>query len=145
MGKCTPESLIAGKKIKLTRQRHDVLNAIINIGRPFPAYDLRDDLADEMDLATIYRNLDMLSGEGIIRQVMNENERQYYELACKHNPEHPHFYCSCCGKIFCMGKEKYIQPGKVLSGDFTVEGTVITFKGICPECKKINANNSQKK
>lgn len=136
MDKCTPESLIEGKKIKLTRQRHEVLNAIINTGRPFSASDLRDELVDEMDLATIYRNLDMLSLEGIIRQVMNENERQYYELACKHNPEHPHFYCSSCCKIFCMKKEKYIKPVKELPDDFTVEETVINFRGICPDCKK---------
>lgn len=136
MDKCTPESLIEGKKIKLTRQRFDVLEAIINTGKPFSASDLCYELADKIDPATIYRNLEMLAGAGIIRQVMNENERQYYELACKHNPEHPHFYCSSCGKIFCLKKEKYIRPVKGLSGDFTVEETVINFRGICPECKK---------
>lgn len=136
MDRCTPESLIEGKRIKLTRQRINVLEAIINTERPFSASDLCHELSDTIDPATIYRNLEMLAGEGIIRQVMNENERQYYELACKHNPEHPHFYCSRCGNIFCLKNEKYIRPNKGLPGDFTVEETVVTLKGICPECKE---------
>jgi len=134
MDKCTPESLLAGRNIKLTRQRQVVLDAIIQTGKPFCASDLYESISNDMDLATIYRNLDMLSGEGIIRQVINEKDRQYYELACKHNPEHPHFYCNRCGKIFCMKKGKPVRVKNDLPENFTVEQTVLQYRGICPEC-----------
>ncbi len=136
MDKCTPESLLEGRNIKITRQRQIVLGAIIGTGKPFSASDLHDSLGSEMDLATIYRNLEMLCGEGIIRQVMNEKERQYYELACKHNPEHPHFYCNICGKIYCMKQDKPMRLKSRLPGDFTVEQTVLQYRGICPDCGK---------
>lgn len=135
MDKCTPESLLEGRNIKLTRQRLIVLNAIIGTGKPFSASDLHENLESEMDLATIYRNLEMLCGEGIIRQVMNEKERQYYELACEHNPEHPHFYCNSCGKIYCMKREKPIRLKSGLPQDFTIEQTVLQYRGICPDCR----------
>ncbi len=134
MDKCTPESLLEGRNIKLTRQRQIVLNAIIETGKPFSASDLHENLESEMDLATIYRNLEMLCGEGIIRQVMNENDRQYYELACKHNPEHPHFYCNRCGKIYCMKKEKPVRLKNDLPENFIVEQTVLQYRGVCAEC-----------
>ncbi len=135
MDKCTPESLLAGRNIKLTRQRQFVLNVIIDRGKPFSASDLYDDLSNEMDLATIYRNLEMLNNEGIIRQVMNEKERQYYELACEHNPEHPHFYCNSCGRIYCMKKGKPLHLNDKLSEDFIIEHTILQFRGICPKCR----------
>lgn len=136
MDKCTPESLLEGRNIKITRQRQIVLGAIIDTGKPFSASDLHESLGNEMDLATIYRNLEMLCGEGIIRQVMNEKERQYYELACIHNPEHPHFYCNICGKIYCMKQDKPMRLKNRLPGDFTVEQTVLQYRGICPDCSK---------
>ncbi|HOP62766.1 MAG TPA: transcriptional repressor [Spirochaetota bacterium] len=136
MDKCTPESLLEGKKIKLTRQRQVVLDTIISSGRPFCAAELHEELNEKMDLATIYRNLDIFSSEGIIRQVMNENERQYYELACRHNPEHPHFYCNRCGKIYCMKQGRPLRVKADLDEDFIVEQTVVQFRGICPDCRK---------
>jgi len=136
MDKCTPESLLSGRNIKVTRQRQVVLRAIIDSGRPFCANDLHSAIAVEMDIATIYRNLELLNSEGIIRQVMNEKERQYYELACEHNPEHPHFYCNSCGKIYCMKQKQYkLQNVKNSAGkNFIVEQTLLQYRGLCPAC-----------
>ena len=137
MDKCTPESLLAGRKIKLTRQRQIVLNVIIGYGEPFSASDLHDGIGDGMDLATVYRNIEMLKNEGIIRQLMNEKERQYYELACEHNPEHPHFYCNSCGKIYCMKQKKFRQPDikSAAGGKFVVQETLLQYRGLCPACR----------
>lgn len=135
MDKCTPKSLLAGRNIKLTRQRQIVLDVIISAGKPFCASDLHEQLNGEMDPATIYRNLELLYNEGIIRQVMNENERQYYELACRHNPEHPHFYCNNCGRIYCMKQAKPLKSKDILPDDFIIEHTMLQYKGICPQCR----------
>jgi Fe2+ or Zn2+ uptake regulation protein len=136
MDKCTPESLLAEKKLKHTKQRDDVLHAIIEQDAPFCASGLHDELAENMDLATIYRNIEILCHEGIIREVINENDRQYYELACVHNPEHPHFYCSRCGRIYCMKQKmgKSFHPKANIDENFIVQHTRIQFRGLCPKC-----------
>ena len=135
MEDCTPQSLLAGRNIKLTKQRGLVLAAILRTGGPFCALDLHSGLSAEIDLTTIYRNLELLEQEGIVREVMNENERRYYELACEHNPEHPHFYCCRCKKIFCIKKEKQPRPGQRLPRGFDVQHTLLQYRGICPECR----------
>ena len=135
MDKCTPESLLRGKNIKFTKQRSSVLETIIRRNTPFCAFDLHSELNAAIDLATIYRNLELLEHQGIIREVMNENERRYYELACEHNPEHPHFFCSRCGKIFCIKKMKAMAAGPGLPSGFRVQQTVLQYRGICPSCR----------
>ena len=135
MDKCTARALLSERNKKHTRQRIIVLDAIIASDAPFSASDLNEELCRDMDPATIYRNLEMLCDEGIIRQVMNENERQYYELACKHNPEHPHFYCSSCGRIYCLKNTKKFSVKGEPGGSFIVQQTMLQFRGICPRCR----------
>ena len=137
MDKCRPESLLNDRKIKVTKQRLTILDFIISRDSSFCANDLYDELKAELDLVTIYRNLQTLFEAGILREVMNRSDRQYFELACVHNPVHPHFYCSSCMKIFCMkSKKKYTAPksGNFDEG-FLIQETVLNYNGICPDCR----------
>ena len=138
MDKCTSHFLLAEKKIKITKQRIAVLDLIISKDSTFSANDLIEDLCDMIDLVTIYRNLQLFKEENILREVMNKDDRQYFELACVHNPVHPHFYCSLCKKIFCMKlKNNFTVPKKINpDGDFIVHEAVIQYSGICPSCRR---------
>ena len=138
MDKCKAEALLTGKKIKLTRQRLSVLELIISLGGSFCADDLFSELKNDMDLVTIYRNLILLCREGILREVMNRNDRQYFEIACIHNPEHPHFFCRNCKKIYCLkSHNNFIVPKKINPGDdFIIHETVLQYNGICPSCRQ---------
>jgi len=137
MDKCSSESLLSGKKIKITKQRVTILDQILSKDSSFCANDLYDALKDGLDLVTIYRNLQLLSEAGILREVMNKSDRQYFELACVHNPVHPHFYCNSCKKIFCMkSKSNYIVPKRINPDvDFLIHETVLQYSGICPACQ----------
>jgi Fur family ferric uptake transcriptional regulator len=137
MDKCKPESLLNDRNLKVTKQRVTILDMIISSESAFCANDLYDELKSELDLVTIYRNLQILSGAGILREVMNRNDRQYFELACVHNPVHPHFYCSLCRKIFCLkSKKKYTIPEKINPDDgFLIQEAVLNYNGICPDCR----------
>jgi Fur family ferric uptake transcriptional regulator len=138
MDKCKSESLLADNNIKVTKQRLSVLDLIISIEGSFCADDLYTELKGKMDLVTIYRNLMLLCNEGILRQVMNKNDRQYFEIACVHNPAHPHFFCSICRKIYCLKSGKNFNiPKKINPGDdFVVHETILQYTGICPACRK---------
>jgi len=137
MDTCKSESLLNEKRIKVTRQRVTVLDLIISKDSSFCANDLFDELKGKMDLVTIYRNLQILCGEGILREVMNKSGRQYFEFSSVQNPAHPHFYCNLCQKIFCMkSKNNYSVPKKNNPDDsFIIQETVLQYSGICPECR----------
>ncbi len=134
---CKSELLLNEKKIKVTKQRVTILDLIISKESTFCANDLYDELKEELDLVTVYRNLQILSEAGVLREVMNKSDRQYFELACVHNPAHPHFYCSLCRKIFCIkSKKNYTVPKKINpDGDFIIHETVLQYSGICPSCR----------
>jgi Fur family ferric uptake transcriptional regulator len=135
--KCRPESLLNDKKLKVTKQRLTILDFIISRDSSFCANDLYDELKAELDLVTIYRNLQTLFEAGILREVMNRSDRQYFELACVHNPVHPHFYCSSCRRIFCMkSKKKYTSPKSInFDEGFLIQEAVLNYNGICPDCR----------
>lgn len=137
MVKNSSESLLNEKNIKVTRQRVTVLDLIISKDTSFCANDLFDELKGKMDLVTIYRNLQLLCSEGILREVMNKSGRQYFEFSSGHNPAHPHFYCSLCRKIFCMKSKNSSPVSKKASpeGDFIIHETVLQYSGICPACQ----------
>lgn len=128
--------LLAERNIKITKQRVTVLDLILLKDSSFCANDLFEDLKGKLDLVTIYRNLQMLCAEGIVRPVMNKGGRQYFEISSVGNPVHPHFYCSSCRKIFCMKSER-ITSGmeKIMHEEnFIIHETVLEYSGICPSC-----------
>lgn len=137
MDKCDPELLLSEKNIRITRQRLTVLNAILVREEPFCVNDLHEDIKGEIDIVTIYRNLELLLNENIIREVMNKKDRQYFEISCVHNPEHPHFYCNSCGRIYCIRAQSFLAPRKksVSHGEFIIHETVLNYNGICPMCR----------
>jgi Fur family ferric uptake transcriptional regulator len=138
MDKCKPQPLLTEKKIKVTKQRIAVLDLIISKDSSFSANDLFDDLNGSIDLVTIYRSLQLFCEEKILREVMNKDDRQYFEISCVHNPAHPHFYCNLCKKIFCIKSQKNSFPALnklKIDESFTIHETVLQYSGVCPSCK----------
>lgn len=134
---CRPETLLNLGNIKITRQRLMLLGRIISIDSAFSANDLYEKLEDRIDLVTIYRTLQLLCDRKILREVINRDDRRYYELSCIHNPVHPHFYCSSCRKIYCI---KAPHPGRLarrsgLEKNFIIHETQLQYSGICPSCR----------
>lgn len=90
-----------------------------------------------LSLATVYRNLNQLAENGIIRRIDGLDGSVHFDHnLCKHY----HFICTKCNKVYDVVYD--IAPDladKVLAetGLF-VESFDISLKGICPNCKKNN-------
>ena len=90
-----------------------------------------------ISLATVYRNLNQLAENGIIRRIDGLDGSVHFDHnLCKHY----HFICTKCNKVYDVAYD--IAPDladKVLAetGLF-VESFDISLKGICPNCKKNN-------
>lgn len=144
---CDSLTLLKSKNIKTTAQRVEIMDNIIHRDRPFSANDLHSALSVEsnIDLATVYRFINILSKSGIIREVVNSDGYQYYELACEHHPLHPHFICENCKHISCLNNLAPLDAVNLGSytGGHSVRSISLNFKGICAECQNTKTGKDQ--
>ncbi|HRN70213.1 MAG TPA: transcriptional repressor [Candidatus Woesebacteria bacterium] len=88
------------KGYKRTKNREAILNIIYSAAKPISAGDILEKLAKqglEPNKTTVYRKLDLLKQEGLIREVMIDSTTAYYERTDMHH--HHHVICLNCKKI----------------------------------------------
>lgn len=128
--------------MKYSRQRDVVLKTL----RENPVHPTADELyalikpyEPAISLATVYRNLNLLAANGIIRKFGDSEGTARFDH-CTHN--HYHFICSKCNKVYDVPYQ--IAPG--LAGEaaaqtgFEVQSYDILFRGICKGCQVKNNN-----
>ena len=97
-------------------------------------------LKHEVPLASIYRNVDDLLNEGVIRKyIVDNNNSACYQYAID-GDEHNHFHllCSKCGKLIhleCSEVERLINHIEDEHG-FQVDVSKVTLYGLCPDCQE---------
>ena len=127
--------------MKYSKQRELILKTLQeNVVHPTAdfIYECLKEIMPSVSLATVYRNLNQLAANGMIRKIEGLDGSVHFD----HNlTQHYHFICTKCNKVYDVPYD--IAPnlaGKVMSetGLF-VENYEISFKGTCPEChKKLN-------
>lgn len=114
-------------KIKLTKNRKSILALLQATRGTLSAKEIHQKLPD-VDLATVYRNLDLFVKEKLITKVNLDTDESHYEY--QQRPHH-HAVCTNCNKVlhFSVPEEKI----KKLLGlqDFFVEEIEITVRGTC--------------
>ena len=126
--------------MKYSRQRDLILKALReNVVHPTAdfIYTVLKEKEPNLSLATVYRNLNLLANEGIIRKIEGLDGVAHFD----HNTHnHYHFICSKCNKVYDVPYD--IAPDlaeKVLAATGkAAESCEITFKGLCCDCKKVN-------
>lgn len=117
--------------MKHSKKRQEIIS-IFEKGDLFTATEVCEKLP-EIDRATIYRNLSMLSHKGILREVNVKKGISSFELN-RLGDYHQHFICEDCEKITPVDvdieKIKSILPKGIEFQDFE-----LNLKGVCPECK----------
>jgi Fur family ferric uptake transcriptional regulator len=128
---------------KLTPQRRQVIKAIsLNHEHRTPAaiYELVNHQYPGIGRVTIYRTLEILTRLGLICEVHTEGSCHSYLL--KGNSEHHHhLLCSECGTVVDFTDCELIGLEHRLSQrtGFTIDGHLLEFSGLCPECQRSNA------
>lgn len=131
---------------RMTKQRNVVLEAV----RANPFHPNVDEVYAEVkkilpsiSLATVYRNLENLADDGLIRRLAPEHQPMRFD---GDTSEHYHITCMRCGKIedAAFSKEdKTIDTLEKALGRLTkygVFGHKLEFIGLCSEC----ANKEEK-
>jgi Fur family peroxide stress response transcriptional regulator len=89
-----------------------------------------------ISLATVYRQLENLTNEGLVKKFVVPGEPDHYDAT---TIEHIHAYCSECGRIFDVD----IKLSKLLkhqledSGKLKVDDYQLIASGVCNKCQKI--------
>ncbi|MCI7334880.1 MAG: transcriptional repressor [Oscillospiraceae bacterium] len=129
--------------LRSSRQRDAILTSLRSRKDHPTAEQLFFDLKSEypaLSLATVYRNLKVLEGEGeLIKFHTDSGDRFDADTS-----EHYHFICQCCKKIIDLRSETG-EGLCTLFKDF--EGEIrscnLQLFGVCSECKKAVSDSIQ--
>ena len=129
---CDAAGLLAGAGLKVTAQRLRVLGGLLEADEALSAKALlaRVRQGGPMDKVTLYRALEALCEAGLItRHEAGDSSVRYCPGGPAH-PEHHHFYCLHCGRLFCL------EPGTVtVRADVPGVAQVnVRLDGACREC-----------
>ena len=119
-----------------TKQKTTILNAIDTYGH-VTVEELKEILHnnnEDVSIATIYRNLNILAEEGKIKKVFSEDKAVYETI----KKTHYHFECQLCHKIID------IDPSLInININHSITGVTkkdLFLYGICDECKNKENN-----
>jgi len=139
MRHCDSKELLKSRHIRVTRQKVAILQGILSSSTPVNASDLHDLVSSDIrvDLATVYRTLGSLREKKLVREVADDTGTLYYEIACLHNPVHPHFKCLKCRKISCLEFLDHESTSfmEQYARDCEITEISITLSGTCRECR----------
>ncbi len=129
-------SLLRDAGLKATRQRLDLLEVLSKEKRPLSVAELKDKIPS-VDQVTIYRSLEVMCAQYIVRKVDMRGTAVHYELLATRKHHH-HVLCSICGMIedvdACLPKDlaqRVLQKTKNFS---EINAHTLEFTGRCKQC-----------
>lgn len=132
---------------RITKQRKLILEELERAKDHPTAYDVYERVKNRMpkiSLGTVYRNLEFLSANGVIKRLdLGEGQKRFDVTT----DEHKHIRCISCGRIDDIPLNTYRQLTTIIDivGDVTGYngiGSSMDFHGICPECQKSGKRTS---
>lgn len=122
---------------RITQQRKSILEIINRLGHA-TLPEIQDNLTDKGEniaLSTIYRSLETLENENVIRRIPSKYGQDFYEFY--EQAKHDHFVCVKCGKIYDIPKKRTNVGFLAKEGEY-VQEVVTTYYGICNDCHEDN-------
>lgn len=121
---------------RLTPQRKVILEELRSTSTHPTAdevYDLVRKRLPHVSLGTIYRNLDFLHSQGLVRKLDKVGPQMRFDAF---TDPHLHVGCVRCGRVSDLPAEAATVVLKV-PGDtqFEVQGHWLEFFGLCPDCR----------
>lgn len=124
--------------MRYSKQSEEVLNTVLNSNNHPNAkeiYELVKLKIPNVSLGTVYRNLNTLAKEGLIRKIeLDDGNDRFDKTLCQHN----HLKCTTCGKVIDIAPkldQKEIKEIESKTG-FKITDSSFNINGICEKCKK---------
>lgn len=128
------------KGLKVTSQRVAVLKVLLARSKPMVLSDLQDTLGHAINRVTLYRVLNLLEKENLIRLFYSLEGQKFVEAKAAHTPDyttppeshkHVHFQCRSCDHVFCL--DDVLIKGLPEGFKLLIDKTVLA--GLCKACK----------
>jgi Fur family transcriptional regulator, ferric uptake regulator len=131
--------------LRMTSQREIILGELHNSHRHLSADELYDRVRKVMpkiSLATVYRNLEILSEAGIIGKLEISGRQKRFDYD---STEHDHIYCVVCHRVdnLSLDRKAFDAPSWTSGKEYAVTGYRIEIAGICPDCTQKTANKEK--
>ncbi len=123
--------------MRMTNQREMILQELRKSKEHLTADELYERVKKSMpriSLATVYRNLEILSEAGIIAKLEVSGRQKRFDSDIS---EHDHIFCVQCHRVdnFTLDREE-LALGQLEAVDgYTVTGYRLEFAGLCKKCK----------
>lgn len=119
--------------IRTTQARIKIFDVFAREDKSYSLPELESELIQEMDRATIYRNLLTMHESGILHQVKNANGVNTYILSkSKNEGNHAHFLCTKCGNMECLHSKMPNHPD--LPNGYKLQKVSYLVEGLCNTC-----------
>ena len=130
--------LLLTKKLKLTKERLEVLDEILNMKEHFDLDKLFIRLKAQgakVSRASIYRTIPLLIESGLIEQVERVDRHEHYERVSD-NQHHDHMICLKCGDVieFYSPTLEMLQDEVCQKEKFKGMRHTLEILGHCKEC-----------
>ena len=125
---------------RMTRQRKLIFEELKKVSSHPTAEDLHRIVRKRLpkiSIATVYRNLDILSEEGMIWKMNVAGTQRRFD---GNTVNHYHIRCSVCGRMDDVPMELLatVEETAAKFSGYQVLSHRVEFTGICPECSASN-------
>lgn len=125
---------------RITRQRRLIWDALVE--HPDTHLSADDIVArvrshmTKVDPSTVYRTLDLLEREGLVRRTNLGADRAFYEPASDHL--HHHVVCEQCGAVVHLHDDAVgdVRERVESASGYALSRTDMSFYGLCPSCRE---------
>ena len=132
--------LLKSLQLKVTPQRLAILDIMLAASTYLSPEEVQSQVQlrteSKVGLPTIYRNLEELSGQGVLSKILHPNRQLYYYF-CANRDHHHHFVCLACRTVQDIHDCGCAElAGKI---DGQVELQIMQALGTCRRCVRSNA------
>ncbi len=131
-------SLLHDTGLKATSERLSILEVLDKAKKPLSIKEIREKLrSDAADQATIYRTIESLRKNNVVRTVNFEHDHNHYELVDTNH--HHHIICEKCGRVEDISKCDTTNLEKQVartSGFTKISHHSLEFFGLCKSCAR---------
>jgi Fur family ferric uptake transcriptional regulator len=122
-------------KRRNTPAKEAVLNVIAKTGKAMSQDVIEQEIAIDINRATIYRVLNRFCDDGVLHRVVAEDGKQYFALCIKFDENqkpmhHFHFRCIKCEIIECLP----VAVNFSIPDEYFVENVNCVLTGTCKDC-----------
>ena len=129
--------LLKEHDLKATFQRTQILEVIENYGHIAieAIYEEVSKIHSSLSLATIYKNIILMTQKGVLIEVPIIGKKSKYEI---HKDDHIHLICTVCGSVVdkMLDGSTNIDTKEVANdSSFSLEYRQMNLYGICKKCR----------